>query len=204
MSLLGSIGETLKTGKDILLSDSGLSLECVRNLKNGCFLIPEEIIRYEIKKTVEDEKGVTLKNCEFSHNGIHLVVQAKKMGAHLTFPLDIKLLRIAFDGQEQKIEFSFSLEKPGGENLLGKLVACIAGGILRKILKEKIENNKLTVTSQLYMEQRKVVYDLSNLEQLQPLKIKLPILNKQALDFISINDFKHLPSGIELKGTILL
>ncbi len=194
MSLISFIQDNLKMSLYTLL---------VESLTKGSILIPGETIRRELDKIVEED-GVKLKVCEFSSDGLHLLLQVEKRGLKLIIPLNIKLSRLAINGQEQKIEFSFDIERPVGENLLGKLATCIAKGIICQMVSDKITSNSLAVKSKFDPKHGKVVYDLSKLKQFHPLKKELPILNKKALDIIQINDFKHLPSGIEIKGNLKL
>lgn len=79
MSFFDLIKDGINFDLNALLAKAGLSIEFVQSLRKGSFLIPKERIHRELSKAIEEEKGVTLKSCEFSTDGIKIFLQARKL-----------------------------------------------------------------------------------------------------------------------------
>lgn len=168
-------------------------------IKKGRLHIPGETIRPFIEEALANEENARLQQCTFQEDGITLEVGVKKAGSRITLPLTVTLDRVRVDGEEQTLEAGFACDGPMGDNLLGRLAAAVAKGLIFKMVAGRMADNPDATVSNADRGRGRVVVDLGDLKPIRRLDRKLPILNKSVLDLVAVHGARHVENGVELK-----
>jgi hypothetical protein len=187
-----------------LFSSAGISPEYIEGIKKGQVFIPGRRMLPVIEKAVSEVEGVRLRDCELSPDNIRLMIEVKKSGAHLTFPLIINISGVRINSQEQKIDLNILTKRPVGENYFGRFISHIAGGFLSRIMNKRISSIPLVELSETHKKGRRLVIDLSSIDKIQSLKKPLPFLKGGLLDLITIQGIEHVSGGVNLKAALSL
>lgn len=189
--------------KAIALLERVLDSDFIKKLREGQnILVPKEVIQNQMNEAISAQEGVEMKSCEFSSDGIRLSLQAEQTGAQITFPIDINVSEVAINGNEQRLDLHMHYDKPVGRNVIGKIAIALSTSLLYRMLSKRIAENDFISETNMQQDGGHVSLDFSDLPKLQHLKKKVPVLNRCALDFISIYDHEHVAEGIKFKGKL--
>lgn len=177
---------------------AGTSPEFWAAIKKGRIHIPGETIRPFVEEALAEEEGVRLRGCAFHEDGITLEIRVKKAGSRLTLPLAVNLEKMALNREEQVVEVRLGCEKPVGNNLLGRLAAAVAKGLVVKIMADRMRDNHGAKVSTIDGDRRLVMVDFSELRAVRKLGRKLPFIDKSVLDLVSVAGVKHVANAVEL------
>ena len=181
-----------------------ISKEFFRGLKKGCIYIPDSLLHDLIKKAVDDEDGVILKESIFTESGIKIILQVNRSAVDILVTLNIKATKISFNSNEQIIELYISNDKLIGNNIIGKIASAFAGGLITNLINGKILDSPLISKKECSKGGIHCVADFSQEEQIHKLNKKLPLLNICALDIFNINNIKHVNDGLQIFGNLSL
>jgi hypothetical protein len=178
---------------------AGLSSDFWKAIKKGRLIIPQGVLRPFIETALANEDGARLKHCAFQTDGILLEIRVEKAYTHLTLPLVITLDTMTINRNEQKVEARVACEKPIGNNLLGRLVAAMAQGLIFKMATGRLAGNQVATVSAMERGQGRVAVDLSGLQPVRRLERRLPLLGLSVLDLVGVNGVRHVNEGVALK-----
>jgi len=181
---------------------AGLSSEFWATFKTGWFTIPEDVVRPFIEDALAGEEGARLQHCAFQTDGILLEIRVEKAGTRLTLPLIITLVTMSINRREKKIEARVAWEKPVGENLLGRLVAAVAQGLIFKMAAGRMAGRQIASVSAIDRGHGHLVVDISGLKPFRTLERRLPLLGRSVLDVVNVSGIRHVDKGVALKLTL--
>lgn len=197
--------DVIKTGiSDQLFALQILSRDFLEAIKKGSFFIPDSVILPNIEEGVSKEAGATLNACDFKDTGIHLEIQVKRYGAEIKFPLKVEISKFTINSKKQIIQFIYIQKDPIGQNMWGKIITFLVGGILSNVLNDKIEQNDLVIDSKHGKDGRTVLVDLGGIKEVQALQKKVPSINLSVLDVLTIDRAEHVDRGISLFGKLAI
>ena len=176
-----------------------ISKEFLDAAKKGEFLIPQAYIEAALRHALKNEEGVSVETVDFHAQGITLSLTINKHGSALSSSLLIKTGQLKLSGDRQQVQVSIITQKAIGSNLLGKVATGIAGGIIDRILIDKIKDQEIVSRIITRDQQTDIEIDLSTLAPIQKLNQPLPLLGKSPLDLITIKSVHHVPGGLMLK-----
>ena len=192
-----SLFNALKTIKDNVKKQ--ISKEFFDAAKKGEFLIPKAYIETVLRHVLKSEEGVVVEAVNFHTQGITLNLAISKLGSTMTSSLLIKAGEFQLSGERQQVSVSIVTQKAIGSNLIGKVATGLAGGIIDRILIDKIKDQAI-VSRTITRDQETVIeIDLSTLPPIQKLNQPLPLLGKSPLDLITIKSLHHVTGGLMLK-----
>jgi hypothetical protein len=177
---------------------AGLSPEFWAALKKGRLMIPEEVLRPFIEEALAEEEEVRLIHCAFQTDGIRLEIQVEKAGTRLTLPMAITLDTISINRSEQKVEAHLAWEKPVGDNLLGRIVAGVAQGLIFKMAAGRMAGNQVATVAAMDRRHGRVIVDLSGLKPIRTFEHRLPFVGLSVLDVVGVNGVRHIDKGVAL------
>ena len=187
----------LKAIKDIVKKQ--ISKEFLDAAKKGEFLIPQTYLEAALRHALKNEEGVEVETVNFHAQGGTLNLTINKLGSSLTCPLLVKTGDLKLSGDRQQVLVSIITQKALGRNLLGKVATGLAGGIIDRILIDKIKDQEIVSRITTKDQQTDIEIDLSILAPIQKLTQPLPLLGKSPLDLITIKSVHHVPGGLMLK-----
>ena len=187
----------LKAIKDTVKKQ--ISKEFLDAAKKGEFLIPQTYLEAALHHALKNEKGIEIESVNFHAQGITLNLAIDKLGSSLTCSLLIKTGALKLSGDRQQVLVSIITQKALGSNLLGKVATSLAGGIIDRILIDKIKDQEIVSRITSKAQQADIEIDLSTLAPIQKLNQPLPLLGKSPLDLITIKSVHHVPGGLMLK-----
>ncbi len=187
----------LKTIKDKVKKQ--ISKEFLAAAKKGEFLIPQTYLEAALRHALKNEKGVEVETVNFHAQGITLNLAINKHSSTLTSSLLIKAGDLILSGDRQQVLLTIITQKALGRNLLGKVATGLAGGIIDRILIDKIKDQEIVSRITTKDQQTDIKIDLSTLAPVQKLNQPLPLLGKSPLDLITIKSVHHVPGGLMLK-----
>ena len=187
----------LKAIKDTVKKQ--ISKEFLDAAKKGEFLIPQTYLEAALRHALKNEKGIEIESVNFHAQGITLNLAIDKLGSSLTCSLLIKTGALKLSGDRQQVLVSIITQKALGSNLLGKVATSLAGGIIDRILIDKIKDQEIVSRITSKAQQADIEIDLSTLAPIQKLNQPLPLLGKSPLDLITIKSVHHVPGGLMLK-----
>ncbi len=176
-----------------------ISKEFLDAAKKGEFIIPQKILEPSLRSAIQNEEGVEIESIDFHEEGITLTLKVDKLGTSLTCPLLIKVGDITLSGDQQQVGVTVITQKAIGGNLLGKFATGLAGGIINRILIDKIKDQELVSRTTTKDQQTDIEIDLSTLAPIQKLNQPLPLLGKSPLDLFTIESVHHVKDGLMLK-----
>ena len=178
---------------------AGLSPEFWSAIKRGRLHIPEETVRPFIEEALANEDNARLTHCTFKDEGITLAIRVKKAGSRFTLPLTVTLDQVSVSGDAQLLEAGFAWDKPVGDNLLGRLAAAVAKGLIFKMAAGRMGGNPDARVLETDRGGGRVRVDLSGLKPIRKLSRKLPVINTSVLDLVTVEGAQHVENGVELK-----
>ncbi len=187
----------LKAIKDIVKKQ--ISKEFFDAAQKGEFLIPQTYLEAALRHALKNEEGIAVETVNFDAHGIILNLTINKFGSSLSCPLLVKTGDLKLSGDRQQVSVSITTQKALGSNLLGKVAIGLAGGIIDRILIDKIKDHELVSRITTKDQQTDIEIDLSTLAPIQKLNQPLPLLGKSPLDLITIKSVHHVPGGLMLK-----
>ena len=187
----------LKAIKDIVKKQ--ISKEFLDAAKKGEFLIPQTYLETALRHALKNEEGVEVESVNFHAQGITLNLTINKLGNSLTGSLLIKAGDLKLSGDQQLVLVTIITQKVLGCNLLGKVATGLAGGIIDRILTDKIKDQEIVSRITSKEQQTDIEIDLSTLAPIQKLNQALPLLGKSPLDLVTIKSVHHVPGGLMLK-----
>ena len=117
----------------------------------------------------------------------------------MTSSLLIKAGDFQLSGDRQQVLVSIITQKAIASNLMGKVATGLAGGIIDRILIDKVKDQEIVSRITTKDQQTDIEIDLSSLVPIQRLNQPLPLLGKAPLDLITIKSLHHVPGGLMLK-----
>ena len=187
----------LKAIKDTVKKQ--ISKEFLDAAKKGEFLIPQTYLEAALRHALKNEKGIEIESVNFHAQGITLNLAIDKLGSSLTCSLLIKTGNLKLSGDRQQVLVSIITQKALGSNLLGKVAGGLAGGIIDRILTDKIKDQEIVSRITTKDQQTDIEIDLSTLASIKKLNQPLPLLGKSPLDLITIKSVHHVSGGLMLK-----
>lgn len=178
---------------------AGLSPEFWAAIRKGRLHIPQESIRPYIEDALANEEGARLRRCVFEEDGICLDIRVKKAGSRITLPLVVSLDNVSINDGEQRIEASFACDRPVGDNLLGRLAAALARGLIFKAMAGRMAGNPHASVSAAGRGRGRIVIDLAGLPAVRKLLRKLPVVHISVLDIVSVRGIRHVADGVEVE-----
>ncbi len=176
-----------------------ISKEFLDAAKKGEFLIPQTYLEAALRHALKNEEGVEVETVNFHAQGITLNLAIKQLGSSLSCSLLIKASKLKLSGNQQQVLVSIITQKVLGSNFLGKVATGLAGGIIDRILTDKIKDQEIVSHITTKDQQTDIEIDLSTLAPIQKLNQPLPLLGKSPLDLITIKSVHHVPGGLMLK-----
>ena len=167
--------------------------------KKGEFLIPQTYLGTALRHALKNEPGVELETVNCHAQGITLNLTISKHGSVLNSSLLVKAGEFRLSGDRQQVQVSIVTQKAIGGNLLGKVATGLAGGIIDRILIDKIKDHEIVSRIITRAQQTDIEIDLSTLAPIQKLNQPLPLLGKSPLDLVTIKSVNHVPGGLLLK-----
>ena len=187
----------LKAIKDTVKKQ--ISKEFLDAAKKGEFLIPQTYLEAALRHAIKDEEEIEIETVDFHAAGITLNLSVNKLAGSLSCSLLIKTGKLKLSGDQQRVLVSIITQKALGRNLLGKVATGLAGGIIDRILIDKIKDQEIVSRITTKDQQTDIKIDLSTLAPVQKLNQPLPLLGKSPLDLITIKSVHHVPGGLMLK-----
>lgn len=178
---------------------AGLSPEFWSAIKRGRLHIPEKTLRPFIEDALAAEDGARLTQCTFKDDGISLAIRVKKAGSRITLPLKITLDQVSVSRDAQMLEAGFAWDKPVGDNVLGRLAAAVAKGLIFRMAAGRMGGNPDASVLETNREGGRVRVDLSGLKPIRKLSRKLPVFDTSVLDLVTVQGAQHVKYGVELK-----
>jgi hypothetical protein len=178
---------------------AGLSPEFWSGIKRGRLHIPEAVIRPFIEEALADDESAEMGHCTFKDEGITLAIRVKKAGSRITLPLTVTVDKVFVNCEVQKLEAGFAWDKPMGDNLLGRLAAAVAKGLIFKMAAGRMAGNPDARVLETSRGGGRVMVDLGGLKPIRKLCRKLPVINTSVLDFVTVQGAQHVANGVELK-----
>ncbi|MEA3333842.1 MAG: hypothetical protein U9Q58_09620 [Pseudomonadota bacterium] len=136
-----SLFNALKAIKDTVKKQ--ISKEFLDAAKKGEFLIPQTYLEAALRHALKNEEGVAVESVNFHAQGITLNLTVNQLGSSLTCPLLIKTGDLKLSGDQQQVLVSIVTQKALGNNLLGKVATGLSGGIIDRILIDKIKDQEI-------------------------------------------------------------
>lgn len=168
-------------------------------IRKGRLHIPEETLRPFIEDVLAKEESARLQQCAFQEDGLMLQIGVKKAGSRITLPLTVTLEHVSLNRDEQTLEAGYACDKPLGDNLLGRLAAAVAKGLIFKMVAGGMAGNPDVTVSNADRGRGRVRVDLGDLQPIRRLGRTLPLLNKSLLDLVTVQGVRHVENGVELK-----
>jgi hypothetical protein len=168
-------------------------------IRRGRLYIPQESLRPFLEKALANEEGARLRRCVFEEDGISLDIRVKKAGSCIILPLVVSLDNVSINNGEQRLEASFACDRPVGDDLLGRLAAALARGLIVKMVAGRMAGNPDVSVAATGRGRGRIVIDLGGLPAVRKLLRRLPVVHTAVLDIVAVRAIRHVAGGVEVE-----
>ncbi|MCK5786809.1 MAG: hypothetical protein KAH54_09675 [Candidatus Sabulitectum sp.] len=135
--------------------------------------------------------------------GIDIKAEARKMGIKVSYDLQVNIEQLLVNPAEHTARIAVISDSIKGENIAGKVAACIIKLVIDDIVAKSLEFTDRQVAISYDKTSRKATADLITIRQIAMLYETRPILlGKAIIDFFKVNSVSHTDSGLLIRYDI--